>query len=148
MKVRTRRQIASRRGAAAVEFAFVLPVILLFFMSSIELFRLNQMRHAADSAAYEACRHVIGPGASRAEAVAKAEQLMSIAGVKKISVSISPATITESTPSVTVNVDVPAKGNSWVVATFSDKSIVTASSTLLSERVPAIQANGIPAPKP
>lgn len=141
-------RLIRRRGAALVEFAFVLPVILLFFTTSIELFRLNQMRHAAASAAYEACRHVIVPGASQAEATAEAQRLMSLAGVSKVNVTISPAVITEATPSVTVKVDVPAKGNSWMVSAFSDKNILSASSTLLSERVPAVQAAGIPQPKP
>ncbi len=142
-----RRLALRRRGATVVEFAFVLPILLLFFSASIELFRLSQMRHAADSAAYEACRAVIVPGASQAEAVAKAQKMMGLAGVKNPDVTISPTTISESTPLVTVNISVPAKGNSWVVSAFSDKSIVMASSTLLTERVPSIQAAGIPQPK-
>ena len=43
-----------------------------------------------------------------------------------------------------VRVDVPAKGNSWMVSAFTDKNIVSATSTLLAERVPAVQAAGIP----
>lgn len=136
-----------RRGAAVVEFAVVLPVILLFFTASIELFRLSQMRHAAETAAYEAARHAMVPGASQADATAKAQQLMKIAGVGKINVTISPSVITESTPKITVTVDVPAKGNSWVAGPFTDKSLVVASSTLLAERVPAVQAAGIPPAK-
>lgn len=143
-----RRSLRFRRGAALVEFALVLPVILLFFTTSIELFRINQMRHAAASAAYEACRHVIVPGASQAEATAEAQRLARLAGIGNVNVTISPGTITESTPSVTVRVDVPAKGNSWMVSAFTDKNIVSATSTLLAERVPAVQAAGIPQATP
>src|SRR5687768_8197691 len=145
-RTRRPRKISCRRGAALVEFAFVLPLIILFFTASIELFRMNQVRHAAESAAYEACRHVIVPGATQAEATAKANHLLGIVGVRNATVSISPTNITESTATVTVNVTVPAKGNTLVMPFFARKSLVSANSSLLTERVPAIQAAGIPQP--
>ena len=139
---------APRRGASMVEFALVLPVILVFFMAATELFRLNQMRHAADTAAYEACRHIVVPGATKAEAVAKAEKQLAIVGIHNANIDINPSTITESTATVTVNVSIPPKGNTLVPPLYSEKALVSASSTLLTERVPAIQAAGIPKPKP
>ena len=145
---RPQRLSARRRGAALVEFALVLPLIILFFTAAIELFRLNQLRHAAESAAYEACRHVIVPGANQAEAVTKANDLLGIIRIRNAKVAISPTKITETTPQVTVNVSIPAAGNTWIVPSFSQKAIVSASATLLTERVAAIQAAAIPTPKP
>jgi Flp pilus assembly protein TadG len=133
-----------RAGAALVEFACVLPLLLLVFAASIELFRLNQMRHAADQAAYEACRHVIVPGANQAEAVAKAQQILAMVGVKKSNIQISPSDINDGTPEVTVNVDIPASGNSWIMPAFSQKSVVNSTSTLLTERNSAVVAAAIP----
>jgi Flp pilus assembly protein TadG len=147
-KLYCRKARTPRRGTALVEFALVLPLILLFFTASVELFRLNQMRHAADTAAYEACRHIVVPGANQSEAVEKAQKLLGLVGIKNANVEINPSTITESTARVTVNISIPPKGNTLVAPLFSEKALVNASSTLLTERVPAIQAAGIPQPKP
>jgi Flp pilus assembly protein TadG len=146
VRLTTRRPKLQRRGAAMVEFAFVLPLLILFFVASIELFRLSQIRHAADSAAYEACRHVIVPGATQAEAVSEANRLLKVLGITNAAIAISPSTITEATPEVTVFVNIPATGNTWIVPRFSQNVVVNASSTLLTERVAAVQAAGIPKP--
>lgn len=129
-----------------VEFALVLPLLLLFFVASIEIFRLNQIRHAADNAAYEACRRAIVPGANKAEAIAEAQRLLGIVGIKNATIRCNPATLTESTPSLTVHVEVPAKGNVWITPRFSSSTVVDATSTLMTERNPAIQAAAVPAP--
>jgi Flp pilus assembly protein TadG len=141
MKLNRRK---NRRGAALVEFAFVLPLLLLFFTGSIEVFRLNQFRHAADQAAYEACRKVIVPGATKAEAEAEALKVLKILGIKKVNVNITPGTITETTSRVTVQVSIPADGNSWAMPAFGQKTLVSSTSTLLTERNSAILAPAIP----
>ena len=57
----TRRQ-RLRRGATAVEFAIVLPILLTFVWAAFEFTRWAMIRHVADNAAYEAARCVIVPG--------------------------------------------------------------------------------------
>jgi Flp pilus assembly protein TadG len=138
------RRSTKRRAATLVEFAFVLPVLLLFFTGSIEVFRLNQFRHAADQAAYEACRKVIVPGGTKAEAEAEALKVLKILGIKKVNLDINPTTITDTTPQVTVKVSIPAEGNSWVAPAFGEKSLCSSTATLLTERNSAIVAAAIP----
>jgi Flp pilus assembly protein TadG len=138
------RRSTQRRGAALVEFAFVLPVLLLFFTGSIELFRLNQYRHAADQAAYEACRKIIVPGATKEEAEAEALKVLKILGIKKVNVEINPAVITETTPQVSVKISIPAQGNSLAMSAFGQETLCSSTSTLLTERNSAVLASAIP----
>lgn len=135
-----KRKRAARRGATLVEFALVLPLIMLFFTASIEFFRLNQIRHVADNAAYEACRHVMVPGANQQEAIDRAQAMLRIVGIRNAQVTINPSTIAESTTEVTVTVGVPTQGNTWIFPQFAGNRVIGSSSTLVTERIAAIQA--------
>ena len=138
-----KRKRATRRGATLVEFALVLPLILLFFTASIEFFRLNQIRHVADNAAYEACRHVMVPGAKRQEAIDRAQSMLRMVGIRNAQVTINPSTIAESTTEVTVTVGVPTQGNTWIFPRFAGNRVIGSSSTLVTERISAIQAGAL-----
>jgi len=70
---RTRRQ---RLGATTVEFAIVANVFLLTIFTCIEFARMNMIRNLAQDAAYAAARHVIVPGATRDEAIERADNVM------------------------------------------------------------------------
>ncbi len=72
----------SRRGAAAVEFAITAPIFFLFLLAAFEFGWLNVIRHTADSAAYEAARTAMVPGATAADATAKATGLLNIVGAR------------------------------------------------------------------
>src|SRR5690349_25138936 len=101
----------SRRGAAAVEFAITAPVFFLFLLAAFEFGWLNVLRHTADNAAYEAARAAMVPGATAADATAKATGLLNIVGARGAKVVITPAAITPSTAEVTVAIDVPMTRN-------------------------------------
>ena len=141
-----RRKKNCRRAAAVVEFAVTAPLLFLLIVVSVEFTRLSILRHNADNAAYEAARHVIVPGATEQEAKDVAEALLSAVGVQVSTVTVDPTPIEESTASVTVTVEVPMIGNAWFQPFFSDGTRIVATSTLLTERVPAVLASGIPEP--
>src|SRR3972149_2123149 len=96
------RRHDARRGAAAVEFAITAPVFFLFLLAAFEFGWLNVIRHTADNAAYEAARRVMVPGATAAEAVDKANSLLSIVGARGARITVTPATLTPNTEQVTV----------------------------------------------
>src|SRR3954470_14926760 len=98
-----RRQ--GRVGAVAVEFALTAPLFFLFLLAAFEFGWLNVMRHTADNAAYEAARAAMVPGATAADALAKATGLLNVVGARGATINITPAIITDSTPEVTVAVD-------------------------------------------
>jgi Flp pilus assembly protein TadG len=124
----------SRCGATLVEFAITAPVFMLFLMGAFEFGWLNVMRHTADNAAYEAARHAMVPGATAAEAVAKAKSILNVVGARGAKVSVSPTTITSSTPQVSVTVDIPVSSNALIVPRFTGGKTLRSTSTLRTER--------------
>lgn len=140
MKSKIDRNDKLRRGATTVEFAITLPIVFLFFMASIEFARGAILRHAVDNAAYEACRNVIVPGATTAEAVAAANKVLVPLGIKSATVTVTPNPILETTTQVTCRVTAPVNTNMWGKPTFLGGKILTGESTLVAERTPAMQA--------
>jgi Flp pilus assembly protein TadG len=131
---RERRLSGSRRGAVVVEFAIAAPIFLLFLMVAFEFGWLNVMRHTADNAAYEAVRTAIVPGATSAEALAKANSLLKVVGARNAKVSITPSTITNATTAVTVVIDLPMTSNGLIVPRFTGKTVLHSESTMKTER--------------
>jgi Flp pilus assembly protein TadG len=129
-----RRTSRLRRGAAAVEFAITAPVFFLFLLAAFEFGWLNVIRHTADNAAYEGARAAMVPGATAAEATAKANGILNIVGARGAKVTIKPATLTPSTSEVTVEVDVPMTKNGLIVPRFTSKTTLHSESTLRTER--------------
>jgi Flp pilus assembly protein TadG len=123
-----------RRGAAAVEFAVTAPIFFLFLLASFEFGWMNVLRHTADNAAYEAARAAMVPGATAADATAKANSILKIVRARNATVTVTPAVITTSTKSVTVDVDVPMSSNALVLPRFTSKTVLHSESTLRTER--------------
>lgn len=124
----------NRRGAAAVEFAVVAPIFFVLVIAAFEFGRMNVIRHTADNAAYEAARHAMVPGATAAEAVAKANSILNIVGTRGANIRINPAVIDNSVDEITVTIDVPMNQNGWITPRFTSSSNIRASSRLRTER--------------
>jgi Flp pilus assembly protein TadG len=117
-----------------VEFALTAPVFFLFLLAAFEFGWLNVIRHTADNAAYEAARTVIVPGATAAEARAKANGLLNIVGARGARVTVTPPVLTTDTDQVTVSIDIPMSRNGLIVPRFSSRTTLRSSSTLRTER--------------
>ncbi len=124
-----RRNQRNRRGATTVEFAIVVPIIFAMFLGTIEMTRLNFIRHSAANAAYEGARKAIVPGSSASDATNEALRLMTAVGVSN-GVTASLTTVNDA---MTVTVTVPVNLNSWGVARFSNGMIITQACTLTRE---------------
>ncbi len=131
---RRRWILRSRRGATAAEFALTVPVFILFLFASFEFGWLNVLRHTSDNAAYEAARHAMVPGATAAEATAKANSILNVVGARDAVVTVSPSTITATTDAVTVSIDIPLKTNGLVVPKFTGKKTLHSEATMRTER--------------
>ncbi len=123
-----------RSGATAVEFAIVAPIFFLLMMASFEFSRMNVIRHTADNAAYEAARHAMVPGATAAEAIAKANSILNTVGTRGARVTINPTTLGPEVDTINVQIDVPLNQNGWIVPKFTSGRTLTAQSTLRTER--------------
>ena len=137
-----------RKGSHCVEFAIVLPIMLLLFLSGIEFARMNLLRHLAENASYEAARQVIVPGATVEEAEAKAKAILKVMGVTGASLTVSPDPVLETTGTVSVKVTIPAEKNLWMVPLFSKNLNFQSETTLLTERAPMQQVKAINAITP
>jgi Flp pilus assembly protein TadG len=134
MRNTLRKNRDQRRGATAVEFALTAPVFFLFLLAAFEFGWLNVIRHTADNAAYEAARTAMVPGATAAEARAKANGLLNIVGARGARVTVTPPNISADTKEVTVAIDIPMNRNGLIVPRFSKKTTLRSSSTLRTER--------------
>ncbi len=123
-----------RRGATTVEFAIVVPVFFLLLTAAFEFSHLNVIRHTADNAAYEAARTAMVPGASVAEAVAKANSILAIVGTRGARVTVTPSKLGPEVDTINVKIDVPLNQNGWIAPKFGRNRILTAQSTLRTER--------------
>ena len=138
---------SNRHGATVVEFALVLPILLLFVFGGVELSRLAMLRHTANHAAYAATRKAIVPGANVANVIQKAEDHLAMIGISNASVTVNPSVITESTSIVEVEVTFPIADNSLVVPEFVSGT-VTGKSAMMTERSKASMSGSLPAPPP
>ena len=136
-KHRQRRQ--SRRGSTLVEMSIVLPLIMLFFTMMFELCRVLMLQHTADTAAYEAARAVMVPGATSAEAHQVAQQMLDAAGLTQTTIEVTPDTIVEGTALISVRVDIPVNDNSWIAPTQLGNFVVSSELTLMCERPPIVR---------
>jgi Flp pilus assembly protein TadG len=122
---------SSRRGATAVEFAFVAPIIFLLFLGSIEMTNLNTIRHTASNAAYEGARQTIVAGGTADAARQEVTRLLGIVNVG----NQAQCDVTELPDRVTVTVRIPVQHNSWGLLRFCGNLTVVQACTLKREMV-------------
>ncbi|TWT55145.1 TadE-like protein [Rubripirellula amarantea] len=125
----------NRRGAAAVEFALVVPVVFLLFFAALEFTRVAMIRHTADNAVYEGCRVGIIPGATSDEVRQTATDIMATLGVTNVTVDVQPGNIDRDTDEVTVSIDIPLDANAYVPNQFVAGKTVTRRLTLRREGI-------------
>ncbi len=129
-----RSQQTERKGATTVEFAVVLPLLLLFVFAGIEFSRANMLRNTIENAAFEGARSGIIPGASANDARTAAQDLLDMLQINDSTVTVSPSTIDNSTTSVTVSISTPmSMANHYVTPKFFLGKTLTASVTLPCE---------------
>jgi Flp pilus assembly protein TadG len=130
-----------RRGAAAVEFALVAPVALLFVLAAIEFGRAMFLQHVAVNAARTACRHAILGSSSTATAQSTASQMLAAVSVSGGTTSITvnqqaDRDVETAAPGETIQVTVaiPFKANSWLPsALYLGNSSLTGQVTMAKE---------------
>jgi Flp pilus assembly protein TadG len=116
---RRTRKHAPRLGAVLVEFALAAPITFVMVFALIEFSRVAMLTNTAENAAYEGCRAAIIPGGTAAKARTAASRLMSSVGAVNPTITITPATITEATEEITVEVSLSLNSNAWLIPTFT-----------------------------
>jgi len=123
-----------RRGATTVEFAVVLPMLILFVFAALEFSRANMLRNTIENAAFEGARIGIVPGASATDVEAAAQNLLDMLRINDSTITVSPTPIDATTTAVTVTVSAPMSiANNYVTPKFFLGNTLTASITLPCE---------------
>jgi Flp pilus assembly protein TadG len=116
-----------------IEFALVVPLLFLFFFAAFEFSRVNMARHTADIAAYEGARRGMVPGATSRDAETRAQGILQAAGLPNATITVTPTTIDNLTPEVTVDISLPLDGIAWVTPIFFGGKRIDKSCTLQRE---------------
>jgi Flp pilus assembly protein TadG len=125
-----RRALRVRRGAALVEFALTFPLLVTFIFASIEVARVNMLRHMLADAAYQGARTGTVPGSTAAQMTATAQTMLASVSAQGYTITVSPAAITSQTTAVTVSISLPLSGNGWVAPLFFKGKTLTNTCTL------------------
>jgi Flp pilus assembly protein TadG len=135
-----RRVEWKRRGASAVEMAFIAPVFLTLTMGVIESSRLGMVAQMLTTAAREGCRVAVIDGMTQTDVQNRINAVLSGSG-------ISVGTVTPTCPSpytwntapgatpITVSMSVPYSQVTWLPTPFFLKgAVISCSATMSSER--------------
>ncbi len=122
-----------RTGALTVEVAICLPLLFLFLFACYEIAHANMLMHATESAAYEAARIGIVPGAKTEKIEDAARFVLSSVGVNDFSITMTPSAISSNTPKVKIEIDVPFEKNTLIPQVFLKNPIFHGECTLTRE---------------
>ena len=116
---------ASRQGAAAVEFAITLPVLLAFFFGLWEYGSTEMIRQTSAVAAFEAARLGTVAGTTEAEMRTEAERILARANIQQATIDVSLLSQRSK-----VDIEVPLDGNAFVIPMFLQGLTIESSYTL------------------
>ena len=137
--VGNRRRVASkawRRGAAAVEFALVAPLIFLFLFLGIEFGRVLMALHGLEAAARQGCRVAVSWDATEEEIESTVEARLASFGISDYDLTLdpNPPSRAEQWQPVTVRIEATYDSVSWLpVPRFLGGITLAGSSTLPQE---------------
>jgi hypothetical protein len=113
---RDRRALCKRVGAAAVEFAIIAPLMMLFTFGLIEIGRFMMVKSQAIQATREGARLAVLPTASTTVVNAKVDESLRLLSINDATIEIIPAALTTAAPGsfVTVRVRIDPTSISWL----------------------------------
>lgn len=116
-KMTTKRRLRrERRGAAAVEFALIAPLMLLFTFGMIEISRMMMVKNAATQASREGARVAVLPGSESDDVRTRVQEELSLMSIDVATIELEPEIISNAPPgsNVTVRIRVNPDDVSWV----------------------------------
>lgn len=118
-----------RRGAATVELAICLPVLVILVFGSIELSNMIYLKQALKIAAAESAKSVTQPGVNETAARSRAKQVLDARSIDDAVISISPAvdSSTKRGTIITVTVTAPANSNTIGISWYSKNKTLESS---------------------
>ncbi len=136
---RTNTQPACRRvgrdGVAAVEFAVVLPIIVLILVASLEIASSLHLKSVLQNASREGVRHAIVPRATSASVSEACQASLDGNGVRGAEIRVSPdPTSAKSGTLIQVTISASASENAWIPkGQLMGNSLFTSTTTMRKE---------------
>ena len=121
-----KRKPANRKGAAVVEFAVCLPVIIILVLGAIECTTMIFVNQALNVVAYEGIRVAAKRDAETAEVLQRCNEVIAERNLQNAQVTLNPANIDdlERGTQITINVTAPSQQNSALALKFFSGDIV------------------------
>ncbi|MEQ1827092.1 MAG: TadE family protein [Pirellula sp.] len=103
-----------RRGAALVEFAVCVPVLMLLILGSMEATSAIFVRQALTTSAYEGVREAVRTGGNSIDATSRAQAVLDARRIRNSRIRFTPADVRTAPrgSSVVVEVSAPFAANS------------------------------------
>jgi Flp pilus assembly protein TadG len=130
-----RRRTADHRGAAAVELAICLPLLVLLVMASIEACTMIFLDHSLTIASYEGVRAGINYDGTNADVLARCNSIINSRKIEGAQVSINPPDVSkvDRGESIAVTVTAPCNLNMIIPPWFYDGRTLRATMTMIKE---------------
>ena len=140
MNIRSRREsrvssYGKRSGLASVELAFVLPVMLILVLGTIEVCQRIFLRQSAVIVAYEAARLAARSTSSNTDVAARCQTMLIQRRVVGAVVTITPVDLLLQPPGtqIRVRVEVPWASNSPTRFVLQDQGTISVDAYMLRE---------------
>ena len=133
---RDRQPCRSRRcGAAVVEFAVCLPLLVAIVLGAIEACSMIALKQALQTTAYEAVRVAVAPNGTSEAVLSRANEMLLQRNVRQGAVTLLPSNLAGvlTGDPVTVTVTAPIDANRLIPRWFFGSGELTASCVMLKE---------------
>ncbi len=129
------RGAVERRGAAAVELAICLPLLVLLVMASIEACTMIFLDHSLTIASYEGVRAGINYDGTNADVLARCNSIINSREIQGAQVKISPSNVAnvDRGESIAVTVSAPCNLNMVIPPWFYDGRTLQSTITMVKE---------------
>jgi len=134
-KINKRHQRGRRRGVAAVEAAFCIPIVILLMFGTLEACSAIFLRESLTVAAYEGARVGVRRRATFEMVEDQCNAVLEARGIVNATVTITPNdfnTLSALEP-ITVTVSAPLEGNSSYVFNYFSNRQTTSSVSMMRE---------------
>lgn len=122
-----------RRGAAMVELALCLPILFTVVFAILEFSRNLQIHQTVREAAFEGARAGIALDATTSDVIDAATIITNVAAINNPQITVNPAQLSYTSPTVSVTVSTTAASNGWFLMFFNSSSVISATITLNRE---------------